>query len=79
MNDLPPRQQEIIDAMLANINGQQRISVSYMPAFHLTTRRGWGTTARRSWEALVRKGLVGPTGDHDHIGVWYELAPGVTE
>jgi len=67
---LPPRQQEIIDAI--RDNPARRISITTWPHFHATTRRGWGTNRKRSWDALVRKGLVEPTGDWDHVGGWWQ-------
>ncbi len=53
--------------------GGGRASVSYYPDFHVTTRRGWGSSRRTTWEALVARGVVVKTDDWDNIGRWWEL------
>jgi hypothetical protein len=73
LNRPPTRaQQEMFDAI---IDGGGRASVSYREGFHITTRRGWGSNQRRTWEGLVARGLVRKTDDWDNIGRWWEITP----
>ena len=73
MAELSPAMREMLDEIRS---GGGRVSVSYGirdGRFHASTRRGWGSTASSTWEALVRRGLVSRTGDWDHIGVWWDV------
>ncbi len=65
--------QEMVDAIREQGG---RASVSYHPKFHVTTRRGWGSTRSRTFEALVQRGVLVRTDDYDNIGRWWELVDG---
>ena len=70
MSDLTKPMQTMVDAIRG---GGGRVSVSNWPTFHVTTRKGWGSRQKKTWEGLVQRGAVVTTGDWDQTGRWWEL------
>lgn len=70
--ELSPRMREMLEAI-----ADSEVSVSYdwrNERFNVTNRKGWSSSARQTFDALVRRGLIVPTGNRDHIGEWWCLS-----